>query len=63
MSTNRALVIAATLMTLMTLAPPAYAGDSPVTADDCVRGGGVVYTDANGFRACDGGTFNGRFVV
>ncbi|MGH8884050.1 MAG: hypothetical protein ACRDYX_02505 [Egibacteraceae bacterium] len=62
MSSNRALVIAATLMTLMTLTPPAYA-DPPVTADDCIQGGGVVFTDANGSRACSGGTFDGRFVV
>jgi hypothetical protein len=61
MKANRAFVIATTLMTLMSLAPPAHAAP-PVTANDCVRGGGTVFTDMDGSKVCSGGTFDGRFV-
>jgi hypothetical protein len=60
MNTNHALTIA---ITFLSLASYAYVGDSPVTESECIGGGGVVYTDANGYQACDGGTFHGRFVL
>jgi hypothetical protein len=63
MKTKRTLIIAATLTTLMSLAPPVYANGDPVTQAQCVNNGGVVFTDANGFRVCNGGTFDGRYVV
>ncbi len=61
MNAKRALVIAAILTTLMSLASLAYAG-TPVTEDDCMRGGGAVFLGANG-RECSGGTFDRRLVV
>lgn len=50
-------------MALISLTPPAYADVNPVTVSECENGGGVVFTNANGFRTCDGGTFHGRSVV
>jgi hypothetical protein len=61
MNAKRAAVIAATLTALLSLALPAYAG--PVTSDQCISGGGSVFTNANGSPQCSGGTYHGSLVV
>ncbi|MGH8909523.1 MAG: hypothetical protein ACRD0K_24255 [Egibacteraceae bacterium] len=63
MNAKRALIIAAIYTTLMSLASPAFAGDAPVTEDECRRNGGAVFMNTSGFRECSGGTFDRRLVA